>query len=73
MDVVDPRFAPGVGTPVKGGLNYREAHFVMELVSDDGRMTSLDIVEMNPIMDDHNTTAELAAELIQSAFGKEII
>lgn len=72
MDVVDPLHAPGVGTPVKGGLNYRESHLLMELIADTGKMTSLDVVEINPILDNHNDTAQLACELILSAFGKEI-
>lgn len=73
MDAVDPSQAPGVGTPVRGGLNYRESHFLMELISDSGKMLSLDVVELNPILDNHNVTAELAAELMLSAFGKEIV
>lgn len=73
LDAVDPSLAPGVGTPVKGGLDYREAHFVMETVADSGRMTSLEMVEVNPILDRRNTSAELAVELIESAFGKRIL
>lgn len=73
IDVVDPAFAPGVGTPRRGGLTYREAHLFMELVSDRGLLTSLDMVEVNPILDSHNATAELAAELILSALGKRIL
>jgi arginase len=73
LDAVDPAFAPGVGTPVKGGLSYREAHLTMELVADSGRMTSLEVVEVNPILDDRNASAVFAVELIQSAFGKKII
>lgn len=72
IDAVDPSIAPGVGTPKKGGLNYRESHLLMELIADTGKMTSLDMVEVNPIFDDRNTTAELASELILSAVGKTI-
>jgi arginase len=73
MDVCDPSIAPGVGTPVKGGLDYREAHMVMEMVADSGRLTSLDLVEVNPTLDVHNDTAELAAELALSALGMKIL
>jgi arginase len=73
LDAVDPAFAPGVGTPVKGGLSYREAHLTMELVADSDRMTSLEVVEVNPILDDRNASAVFAVELIQSAFGKKIL
>ena len=73
LDAVDPTIAPGVGTPVKGGLNYREAHLIMELVADAGVMTSLELVEVNPILDDRNTSAAFAVELVQSAFGKQIL
>lgn len=73
LDAVDPTVAPGVGTPVKGGLDYREAHLIMELISDSRRMTSLEIVEVNPILDENNTSAEFAVELVQSAFGKRIL
>ena len=73
MDVCDPAIAPGVGTPVKGGLNYREAHMLMEMVADSGRLTSLDIVEINPILDIQNATAVLGAELILSALGMKIL
>lgn len=72
MDVVDPALAPGVGTPKKGGLDYREAHFTMEAVADCGKLLALDIVEINPILDTRNSTAELAEELILSALGKRI-
>lgn len=72
MDAVDPKDAPGVGTPVRGGLTYREAHLALELIADSGKMTSLDIVEVNPTLDYANQTAKLAAELILSAFGKRI-
>ena len=73
MDVCDPSIAPGVGTPVRGGLNYREAHMVMEMVADTGRLSSLDIVEVNPILDHGNATAALACELVLSALGKRIL
>jgi len=73
MDVCDPSIAPGVGTPVKGGLDYREAHMVMELVADSGRLIGLDIVEINPIFDTQNQTAILGAELVSSALGMRII
>src|SRR5918993_5006416 len=70
MDVCDPAVAPGVGTPVKGGLDYREAHVVMEMVAECGSLTSLDLVELNPTLDIRNTTAEFASELALSALGK---
>src|ERR1051325_1969502 len=73
LDVCDPTIAPGVGTPVKGGLNYREAQLVMEMVADSGRLTSLDIVEVNPTLDVRNATAQLGAELALSAVGKKIL
>jgi len=73
LDVCDPTIAPGVGTPVKGGLDYREAHMVMEMVADSGLLRALDLVEVNPILDDRNTTAQLGAELASSALGQKII
>lgn len=73
MDWIDPEDAPGVGTPVRGGATYREAHLAMEILADHGRMTSLEIVEVNPVIDEHNRTAELAVELACSAFGKKIL
>jgi len=73
VDAIDPSVAPGVGTPVKGGLNYREAHLIMETVNENGKMTSLEVVEVNPILDNRNQSAEFAVELVQSAFGKKII
>jgi arginase len=73
LDAVDPEVAPGVGTPVKGGLDYREAHLLMELLSDSGLMTSLEMVEANPILDVRNASAAFAVELVQSAFGKRIL
>jgi arginase len=73
LDVCDPAIAPGVGTPVKGGLDYREAHTLMEIVADSGLLRALDLVEVNPILDDRNTTATLATELAASALGQKII
>src|SRR5262245_6142263 len=73
IDVCDPGIAPGVGTPVKGGLDYREAHTLMEIVADSGRLTSLDLVEVNPTLDVRNTTAQLGAELAASALGMKIL
>jgi arginase len=73
MDWVDPEDAPGVGTPVRGGATYREAHLAMEILADHGRLQSFEIVEVNPVIDEHNRTAELAVELICSAFGKKIL
>jgi arginase len=73
LDVCDPGIAPGVGTPVRGGLDYREAHMVMELVADSGLLTSLDLVEVNPTLDVRNATAQLATELALSALGMKIL
>lgn len=73
LDVLDPTTAPGVGTPVPGGMTYREAHLVMELLADTGRLAGLDVVEVNPVLDAHNATAELATQLTLSAFGKRIL
>ena len=72
MDVVDPDYAPGVGTPVRGGLSYREAHLAMEMVADYSP-DSLDVVEVNPILDRENATATLAVELVASALGARIL
>jgi arginase len=72
MDALDPREAPGVGTPVAGGMTYREAHLTMELLAEAGCLVGLDVVEVNPILDQGNSTAKLAAELIWSALGKRI-
>ena len=72
LDVLDPRDVPGVGTPVHGGISYREAHLIMEMVAETGQLTSLDLVEVNPILDRHNLTGLLAAEMAWSAFGKSI-
>jgi arginase len=73
MDWIDPEDAPGVGTPVWGGATYREGHLAMEIIADHGRMLSFEIVEVNPVLDEHNQTAELAVELALSAFGKKIL
>ena len=73
MDVVDPREAPGVGTPVKGGFTWREAHLTMETLCDSGLMCSLDVVEVNPVIDEVNRTAVMAVELIMSALGNRIL
>jgi arginase len=73
MDVVDPEAAPGVGTPVRGGLSYREAHLAMELVAEGCEFGSLEIVEVNPILDRENATGRLAVELAASAFGERIL
>jgi arginase len=73
MDAVDPVEAPGVGTPVRGGITYREAHLAMETICDSGRMTSIEVVEVNPVIDEVNRTALLAVELIMSAMGKRIL
>ncbi len=73
MDAVDPQEAPGVGTPVRGGLTYREAHLAMEIVADSGKMRSLEVVEVNPVIDESNRTANLAVELVMSAMGKGIL
>lgn len=72
MDALDPTYAPGVGTPVRGGLTYREAHLAMELIADSGRLVAMDVVEVNPILDRENATALLAVELVTSALGKKI-
>ncbi len=73
MDAVDPENAPGVGTPVRGGLSYREAHLAMEMIGDSGRMVALEVVEVNPVYDEANRTALLAVELVASAMGKRIL
>jgi arginase len=73
MDILDPREAPGVGTPAMGGLTYREAHLLMEILEDSGRVTSVDVVEINPILDTKNSTAKLAVELVKTLFGKSIL
>ena len=73
LDACDPSIAPGVGTPVKGGVNYREAHLLMELIAESGAMVALDLVEINPTLDIRNTTAELGTELALSALGMKIL
>ncbi len=73
MDVVDPEVAPGVGTPVRGGLSYREAHLAMELVAEAGTADSFDVVEVNPVLDRENATGKLAVELVASALGARIL
>jgi arginase len=73
MDVIDPEDAPGTGTPVRGGLTYREAHLAMEMLHDSGAVRALDIVEINPVLDERNRTAELGMELVLSAVGKRIL
>jgi len=73
MDSLDPAVAPGVGTPVSGGLTIREAHLILEMLAADGRVDSLDLVEVNPILDERNRTAALAVELASSLFGQRII
>jgi arginase len=73
MDVVDPDYAPGVGTPVRGGFSYREAHLAMETVAESGLLDSMDVVEVNPILDRENATGQLAVELVASALGARIL
>lgn len=73
LDSIDPRFAPGVGTPVMGGLTYREAHLLLEILADSGKVRSMDVVEINPILDTTNRTAELAVEMVLSLLGKQIL
>jgi arginase len=73
MDALDPEVAPGVGTPVRGGLSYREAHLALELVAESGLAGSFEVVEVNPILDRENETAALAVELAASALGKTIL
>jgi arginase len=73
MDFVDPTDAPGVGTPVRGGATYREAHLAMEMICDSGQMVSMEVVEVNPVIDEVNRTADLAVELVMSALGKRIL
>ena len=73
LDSVDPTVAGGVGTPVPGGLTYREAHLIMEAIADTGFMSSLEVAEMNPILDERNHSAEVAADLVASSMGKRIL
>ncbi len=73
LDACDPTIAPGVGTPVMGGLSYREAHLLMEILADSGKVRTVDVVEINPILDERNKTAQMAVELIGSLFGRRIL
>jgi arginase len=73
MDAVDPEHAPGVGTPVRGGFSYREAHLAMEIVAESGLADSFDVVEVNPVLDRENATGKLAVELVASALGARIL
>lgn len=73
VDFLDPEIAPGVGTTVRGGPTYREAQLCMEMIADTGRLASVDVTELNPAFDDHNTTAEIAVELVESLFGKSTL
>ena len=73
MDFVDPRDAPGVGTPVRGGVTYREAHLAMEMIGDSRHMIAMEVVEVNPVIDERNRTADLAVELVMSGLGKRIL
>lgn len=73
MDCVDPEEAPGVGTAVPGGMTYREAHLAMEMIADTGRLAGIDLVEVNPVLDERNRTAEVATQLLLSALGKRIL
>ena len=73
MDFVDPQHAPGVGTPVRGGVTYREAHLAMEMICDSRHMVSMEVVEVNPVIDEVNRTADLAVELVMSGLGKRIL
>jgi arginase len=73
MDWIDPSYAPGVGTSVRGGGSYREAHLAMEMIADTQKMISIEVTEVNPVFDQHNMTAELAVEMLTSAFGQRIL
>jgi arginase len=73
IDGLDPEIAPGVGTPVRGGIGFREAHLLMEMISDSGKLVSMEVTELNPILDTKNRTGELVVDLIASAFGKKIL
>jgi arginase len=73
LDFVDPDDAPGVGTPVRGGVTYREAHLALEMIADSEAMVSLEIVEINPVIDLHNQTALLGVEMVLSGLGKKIL
>ncbi len=73
VDIIDPRFAPGSGTLVRGGITYREAHLALEIIAECNKMRSFELVEVNPLLDQSNITVELAGELILSALGKTIL
>jgi len=73
LDALDPRVAPGVGTPVQGGLTFRETHLLLELIADTRKLRSMEVVEHNPILDDRNKTAEIGVQLVQSALGRQIL
>jgi arginase len=73
LDCIDPSYAPGTGTTVPGGITYREAHLAMEMVSDSHKLLAFDLMEVNPLLDAHNQTANLAVELLLSALGKRIL
>jgi arginase len=73
LDGLDPEVAPGVGTPVRGGLSYREAHLLCEMVAESGRLVALDVAELNPVLDVRNHSAEVGTELILSALGQRIV
>ncbi len=73
LDFVDPDDAPGVGTPVRGGVTYREAHLALEMIADSEAMVSLEVVEINPVIDMHNQTALLGVEMVLSGLGKKIL
>jgi arginase len=73
MDLLDPDQAPGVGTPVRGGITNREAHLAMEMLSTSGKVSSVEVVELNPVLDEHNATATLAVELVLSALGARLL
>jgi arginase len=73
LDCLDPSDAPGVGTAVPGGMSYREAHLAMEMLADTGRLIGLDLVEVNPVLDEYNKTAGIGTDLLLSALGKRII
>jgi arginase len=73
LDGLDPQYAPGVGTPVPGGISYREAHLMMEILADSRKVRSVDVVEVNPILDARNVTGQLAVELVAGVFGQRIL
>ena len=73
IDVIDPRFAPGTGTALEGGFTYREAHLAMEMIAETGKVGSLELVEVNPVLDHGNKTAEVGVAILASALGEEIL